>query len=292
MAVDFPHRTVQVRSWQEAKTYFGKFPEGWLFRGQRDATWSLESSLERIVPSSVNLAAFEGMVLDRFQRVAHHYLPSNRIPSDRLEWLALMQHHGAVTRLLDWTYSPYVAAFFAIERAESDCAVWVIGETKVKEAGRLLLLEENVNPSLLVNLASPKYHAAIFSACPLGVFPVEPYFRNQRLYIQQGLFLLGGDPSQGFTENLLRMKGLDTAQCVVKIVIPYDAKADALRDLNRVNVNRATLFPGLDGFAQSLGTYAELAFLKGTEPLFTSWLNNLPQDLGELYSPRGRSKAP
>ena len=45
---------------------------------------------------------------------------------DDFQWLALMQHHGAPTRLLDFTWSPYVAAFLALERAVDDAAVWAI----------------------------------------------------------------------------------------------------------------------------------------------------------------------
>lgn len=46
--------------------------------------------------------------------------------ADTFQWLALMQHHGAPTRLLDFTWSPFVSAFFALERATKDAAIWAI----------------------------------------------------------------------------------------------------------------------------------------------------------------------
>jgi hypothetical protein len=61
-------------------------------------------------------------IFERKSRLFLADVPNN----DEIEWLALMQHHGAPTRLLDFTWSPYVAAFFALERATEDAAVWAI----------------------------------------------------------------------------------------------------------------------------------------------------------------------
>ena len=72
----------------------------------------------------------ERLMLEEFKSRAHQYLPANAIPSSDFEWLALMQHHLGQTRLLDWTFSPYVAAFFALDEVRPTeveyCAVWAI----------------------------------------------------------------------------------------------------------------------------------------------------------------------
>src|SRR5947199_119509 len=107
-------------NWSELVTQYNRLPPGsWIFRGQRDSTWHLQPSLERTIGRfGLGLAQgsrLEGGLLRRFQRHAQHYLPE--VPDDRnfMEWLALMQHYGAPTRLLDWTHSFFVAAFFALD---------------------------------------------------------------------------------------------------------------------------------------------------------------------------------
>ncbi len=99
-----------------------KRPQWWLFRGTSQP-FPLQTSLERaLADAGVDLARatdIEQQMLKEFKRRAHHYV--NALPNrgDVLGWLALMQHHGAPTRLLDWTYSFYVAAFFALAEAIS-----------------------------------------------------------------------------------------------------------------------------------------------------------------------------
>lgn len=75
----------------------------------------------------------ESGLIRRFQRQCHHY--EIRVPQRNkiVEWLALMRHHGAPSRLLDWTYSFYVALFFALKDAEKICAVWALEKYSLKE---------------------------------------------------------------------------------------------------------------------------------------------------------------
>lgn len=87
----------------------------WVFRGQ-SYPWPLKPSIERNVdPARIRLSIIEKQLIRDFQNHAHHYLANPPGEQEELEWLALMQHYGAPTRLLDWSRSPYVAAFFALE---------------------------------------------------------------------------------------------------------------------------------------------------------------------------------
>jgi hypothetical protein len=183
----------------------------------------------------------------------HHYLAVDREHTSDLEWLALMQHHGAPTRLLDWTTSPYIAAYFALEDAHDICAVWAIDTTFFLVDG-VRAIKRWKFPDIDVpgQLSNSRYHDAVLEAGVPGVFPVEPFYMNDRLTAQKGLFLLPGNSEMTFQKNLDACGRDIVASHVVKIEIPLSARFDGLMDLLNMNISRATLFPGVDGFAQSL----------------------------------------
>ena len=116
---------------------------GWIFRGQADATWPLQPSLERLAGELGELpSTVERYIDDEFRRNAHHYGNDLPNPDDVLGWLALMRHHGAPTRLLDFSRSPYVAAFFATVDAKPDrpSVIWAASGSQIKyHSGSLLV---------------------------------------------------------------------------------------------------------------------------------------------------------
>lgn len=121
----------EIGNWQEFhEIVAGPEYRNWAFRGQSNADWPLYSSLSRYLKQygihRDAWAAQEERIGRIFQRKAHLYLDHVPRETDSFQWLALMQHHGAPTRLLDFTWSPFVAAFFALERATRDAAVWAI----------------------------------------------------------------------------------------------------------------------------------------------------------------------
>lgn len=92
---------------------FAATHKGWLFRGHRCPAWTLETSLERTSKRcGIPKADYERAVWKEYRRHAHTY--TTRVPadSDTLEWLAFMQHYGAPTRHLDFSYSFWIALFF------------------------------------------------------------------------------------------------------------------------------------------------------------------------------------
>src|SRR5262249_26217196 len=105
------------------------------YRGQVNQKWKLESSLFReLEKKQENLQRcfqIEHDARNEFESQAHLHVNPSALPSqgDWLGWWALMQHYGAPTRLLDWTASPYVAAYFAVESGdETDGLVWVLND--------------------------------------------------------------------------------------------------------------------------------------------------------------------
>jgi len=178
-------------------------------------------------------------------------------PDDELRWLALMQHHGAPTRLTDWTFSILVAAYFAIEEAAGDSAIFQIDNRKLREISGKYLMGRGVEASLNVTRGnvsqeeSKKRFSKIYLKNSFKfVRSMTPYYKDRRLIAQQGTFVCQGDVSTDFASNVSAMG--DCTGLLNKYVIPYSCRHDLLERLHAANIGRFTLFPGLDGFAQSL----------------------------------------
>lgn len=243
----------------------------WLYRGQRDVTWDLKTSLDRCCDRegvrSNDRVEFEKSLIREFRRAYHHYDSRNPNPDNNLEWLSLMQHYGAPTRLLDFTYSLYVAAAFAVEGAEKDCVVWAFNRRWVLNEAKSLSIKKIGDPSLWEKFVDPFFteereeviHEIFFTGPekPL-VCLVNPFHMNQRLKIQQGIFLMQGAVNIPFMDNLKALRGYDNPKNVKKIIIPLNVRRDVQKGLFSMNLSQATLFPGLDGFARSLGEFLPL----------------------------------
>jgi len=173
---------------------------------------------------------------------------------DHLEWMALMRHYGAPSRLLDCTYSFYIAAYFALRYAKGDSTVWVIDAQWLKDRARVILEKQYIdfhNPQTFCESFLRIYNPVPFVA------PVNPLRLNERLTNQQGLFLCPGDIGKLFMENLYCTSN-DTNEIrnrVIKVVLPKDLRKDAMQELHRMNVTSASLFLGLGGFAESLNDW-------------------------------------
>lgn len=104
---------------------------GNFFRGQSDCAWPLRPTLLRLpYPADAGadqLLSLEGALRESFRSRAHLYLKPALVPSgtNAFVWWQVMQHYGAPTRLIDWTQSPYVAAYFAVvDHWDRDGVVW------------------------------------------------------------------------------------------------------------------------------------------------------------------------
>src|ERR1051326_2783969 len=131
-----PYQVYKLHSWDAfLKAITTGAYSNWAFRGERDASWPLYSSLSRYLQNfGVASRAWpdqEDRILRIFKRKAHQFLDKPPASDDDFQWLALMQHHGAPTRLIDFTWSPYVAAFFALERTRADGVVWALNKARV-----------------------------------------------------------------------------------------------------------------------------------------------------------------
>ena len=281
---------IVVESWIEAKT-LGELladQDGFLFRGHANQDWELSSTLERLagecsldIGSETSSAqTTEELIVQRFARDLHLKHPHRTDDLDALSLLALLQHHGGATRLLDFTSSFYVAAFFALREGTTTPCIWAINSWDC--VGRL---EEE----LAVRRDQSRGHAifgfreariylpelkedGVGQATDnevLGVLPCEPFRRSERHAAQQGLFMLPTNVKYSFLDNLLVRTDIEAQDLrdaeerrfygislrlenasIVQVCLAFD-RASALRDLARMTIDEAHLFPGLDGLAQA-----------------------------------------
>jgi hypothetical protein len=244
-------RELQIRSWSEFNDYIAR-RDGWAFRGESDAGWPLAGSLLRqLQQSGVPRELWderEARALRIFRRKAHNYLPDRSVLADDLRCLAMMQHHGAPTRLLDFTKSPYVAAFFALEAAVGDAAVYALDTPSLRNAAPRFdatLTQAQIDPRIAGHYArwfAPNQHALVWFGEPLDM--------DRRLVAQSGLLVLPGVLDRTLGELLDGYAS--AAPLLEKLVLGRDLRAEGMHALYRMNITHATLFPDLDGLARSI----------------------------------------
>ncbi len=235
----------------------------WIFRGQGSASHTLMSSLERCSEQLGTKVVYaydvETTVIREFVRRFHHYSSYN--PLNEIEWLSIMRHYGAPTRLIDWTYSLYIAAYFALEQCkkDEDSAIWAVDLTWLHDKCRKNIKpQKGSRPKKRIDRIfweKPKDLSEVFGDKKTPwVAPVNSLNLNERVSIQLGVFLAPCDLSISFMKNLAALTS--TSDHVQKYVIPYRVRNEFLKRLHHMNISRASLFPGLDGFAESLGVYS------------------------------------
>jgi hypothetical protein len=254
------YKQYRLESWDEfLKIITGSPYSNWAFRGHRKEAWPLASALSRYFKIfRIDRRAWpqqEGRILRVFKRKAHQFLAQPPDAADDFQWLALMQHHGAPTRLLDFTWSPYVAAFFALDRATTDAAVWALNPANIS-AGGIRRSNKSRRAGITTRGMDPRRKGNFARYFLKGdrefIWLGEPDAMNRRLIAQSGTFALPGvldKPMEQIVHQYPDPKGM-----MAKFILPAaKIRETGLRELYRMNITHATLFPDLDGLARSLG---------------------------------------
>ncbi|QDG70194.1 FRG domain-containing protein [Janthinobacterium tructae] len=243
---------IHISSWEEfRKIVTGEDYQSWAFRGQADKNWPLFSSLSRYLTAHlVHRDAWpqqEARILRIFKRKAHLLLQNIPAADDSFEWLSIMQHHGAPTRLLDFSWSPFVAAFFALEQATKDAAVWAAFPPALNlEGNRTVRPSQTTRTDEIGPWLKGAYEEHFLPNTKSVAVIGEPHNMNQRLIAQGGTFIMPGMLDKPVEE-------IAPLGSIVKFVLDTGKmRREAMQDLYRMNINNATLFPGLDGLARSL----------------------------------------
>lgn len=251
----------------------------WIFRGQpkiyiindyadREDKNELSPTLERSIlhygERLSNARKIEKKILHEFKRQFHNYGLNPPKTNDNCEWLAIMRHYGGPTRLLDFTYSFYVAAYFALTSSKDESVIWAIdsrwcsekvnemlGIDKKKQIGK----DPNLFETHIYIDPDPQDDKEPFKYKPF-IYPITPLRLNPRIAVQTGTFLCPRRIDRSFEGNLFYTIDEKGNGKVIRIEISNkDMRKEGIKDLHRMNINSASLFPGLGGFTESLNRY-------------------------------------
>ena len=196
-----------------------------LFRGQSNCTWQLLPMLARLQIDSPETT--EQKMIGEFKR---SFLPlSNIQPQTPWDVLALAQHHGLPTRLLDWTSNALVGLWFAVkDDSDTDATVWVL----IPDA-KDYRLQKDRNPydNKRTRVFFPKIVSTRISA-QSGAFTVHQ--------------IIDGKKPVALDKNI-KYRGKRE-----KLIIDKESFSTIRRDLNRLGINHASMFPDLDGLCKHL----------------------------------------
>lgn len=222
-----------------------------VFRGLARATYTNTSSLARL---SGDYARLERHLLRNFRKYAHKEEPG----PTAWDWLALGQHHGLPTRLIDWTFSPLVALHFATASwPDDDALLWAVDVHAVHQSLPAALRESLAQEgSLVFTTAQLAEHApSIEDIAPLAAerpFALffEPPTLDVRIANQAAVLSMTSDPTCHMHEWLSAHEGTCRAWR-----IPADLKDEIRARLDQAQINERVLMPGLDGLAAWLRRY-------------------------------------
>ncbi len=251
---------VRVSNWEELNSQLyentwnpqlRRFRSDYVYRGMTVARQDLTTTLMRL---GGNFHELEAHLLRNFKKYARQ---DSTTDNSEWNWLAMAQHHGVPTRLLDWTYSPYVALHFATEDVDTfdlDAVVWCVNYVQVHQALprklRSILSRERSNAFTVEMLAESARTLRDLERLARRDFALffEPPSLDDRIVNQFALFSMMSSPSARLDEWLLRQR----ADLARRIIIPADLKWEVRDKLDQANITERVLFPGLDGLGRWL----------------------------------------
>lgn len=236
---------LEIKAWPRLQKWLEGYEDGqqqFAFRGQADYEWHLRTSLARhFLANRVGAREWRKRELKMYCGFRERLLATcGGIHKEwtPLEILSLMQHHGAPTRLIDFTYDPKVAAYFALEDSRGDSAIWVVDRES---------LEERRKKKGLLDYCGPEHRGGyrVFDKDPEGKYRLvgsimNPKNTNDRLAAQKGCFLVPGSIAKFVSNELVH----------TKVKLSKDLVLKSLKHLKDQGYDRERFFPNLEQLAK------------------------------------------
>lgn len=224
-----------------------RYRDNKVYRGMADSSWDLFPSLNRICSHDLSL---EKQMIRSFRK--YGYADLSQV-SSFWQLLALAQQFGLPTRLLDWTYSPLVAAHFATEDQnafDQDGVIWCANVEKMNQQLplflRSMLNKERANifnMEMLDKIGDGLDALSEISSAPYALF-FEPASAVNRIANQYALFSVCSDVQVAINE-LPKVES-----CFRRIIIPAAVKLEIRDKLDYINISERMIYPGLDGICK------------------------------------------
>jgi len=243
---------LQEELFKDSLRDIGRHRLNYIFRGMANAEWDLRTSLGRLQTPHYNP---EHLLIRAFKKYA--YLQTKGLN----EWhiLALAQHHGLPTRILDWSISPYIAAHFAtddMEQMDKDGVIWCVDATKgyqqLPDVLQRKIEQEYAYVFTVDMLDEIAPDLKTFDALKEEPFLVffEPPSLDERIVNQYAMFSVLSDARLRLDDWLEGKKELYR-----KLVIPARFKWELRDRLDQLNITERVIYPGLDGLCKWIKRY-------------------------------------
>lgn len=258
---------ILIKDWQSVLELAERYDlgDGWnpsyLFRGQPNFAWAITPTLHRAatddmrlpLPEARSLLIVEQSLSDRFIAAASNHLHPATVESNKsmVDWWTVMRHHGVPTRVIDWTQSIFVAAYFACSGgSKDDGAIYALHAGSVQNRMRELYGDTAKFPAS----ASVDGEFTRPDSSPIVHLAKRKNALLDRMLAQQGHFMINRNVRaelEDVLEGCIPFKRpADEVLC--KYRVPAALKPTAMRRLRAMNVTGASLFPGLDGIGRQL----------------------------------------
>lgn len=274
-----PWREIVPRTLDDLYSILNRIADSqfYVFRGHGDRHWGhLITSLHRTlshVATPGEQAKLESEGITAFRRHARSFLPAPELAYfDRiLDGVTLMQHYGAPTRLLDWTLSPWVAAYFVTsDRSveEQDGVIWAFNQARLVksyfenlQAGKPQYRDFEV----LVSATSIEdwLNKALVQTNVVNTFRYQ--YANAQMGAQQSLFTICGSTDMCHDAALERV--LRDEWDKLRVLVPARVKSTLIQRLFRMNVSALSLFPNVEGVGTHISQALRCGFPLGDEGL-------------------------